>query len=141
MMRLKLSFSICFFFFIGFTFAQINPRAKEAFNKGNFEKAVSLYDKDLKKISEENPKYQSLLYNLAEAYRLSGNYRIADSIHAKVDYSKTSYWGYALTLLQQYRADKCLKFARYNLKFDAQQPELVRIEAACERIRQKVDES
>jgi tetratricopeptide (TPR) repeat protein len=131
----------CFFFFSGLAFAQINPKAKEAFNKGNFEKAVSIYNKDLKKISEENPRYQSLLYNLAEAYRLSGNYRMADSIQTKVDYSKTSYWGYALTLLQQYRADKCLKFAHYHLKFDAQQPELVRIEAACELIRKKVDES
>ncbi|HVD98180.1 MAG TPA: PKD domain-containing protein [Cytophagaceae bacterium] len=135
-----------FVFFIGFffspkAFSQINPKAKEAFNKGNFEKAIELYEKDFQKISPENDRYQSLLYNLAEAYRLNGNYRMADSLHAMEDYTKTSYWGYALTLLQQYRADKCLKFVRYHLKFDPQHPELVNIEGACEIARNKTDDS
>jgi hypothetical protein len=136
----------CIVLFIVFAFpqkipAQLNPKAKEAFNKGNFEKAISLYQQDFQKTSEGNSHYHPLLYNLAEAYRLSGNYRMADSLHAMVDYSKTSYWGYALTLLQQYRADKCLKFVKYHLKFDSQHPELTRIETACELIRNKIDES
>lgn len=121
--------------------AQLNPKAKEAFNKGNFEKAIRLYKEDFGKTSEGSTKYHPLLYNLAEAYRMAGNYRMADSLHSMVDYSKTSYWGYALTLLQQYRSDKCLKFARYHLKFDSQHPELTRIETACELIRNKIDES
>lgn len=122
-------------------YAQPNHKAKEAFNKGNFDKAIRMYSKDLRETTKENTAYNSLLYNLAEAYRLSGNYKMADSLHVMVDYTKTSYWGYALTLLQQYRADKCLKFVKYNLKFDALHPELNLIVAACELVRTKVDES
>ena len=122
-------------------FAQVNPKAREAFNKGSFEKAITIYAKELQNISKEHNQYHSILYNYAEAYRLSGNYRMADSLHALVDYSKTSYWGYALTLLQQYRADKCLKFVKHHLKFDALHPELTTILAACELAKNKVDES
>lgn len=142
--RIASSLCIAFFlvFFAGKTaHAQINPKAKEAFNKGNFEKAISLYQQDLKKISSASAQYNTLVYNLAEAYRLAGNYSMADSLHSTVDYSKASYWGYALTLLQQYRADKCLKFVNYHLKFDPLHPELTRIETACDLIRTKIDES
>ncbi len=133
---------VCFFLSVN-SDAQfsLKPTAKETFNRGNFEKAVLLYEKELLKVSKESDRYNLLLYNLAEAYRLSGNYRKADSLHAKVDYTKASYWGYALTLLQQYRSDKCLKFAKYHLKFDALHPELTRIETACELARTKIDES
>ncbi|HWZ21233.1 MAG TPA: PKD domain-containing protein [Cytophagaceae bacterium] len=131
----------CLSLLSGTIYAQPNVKAKEAFNKGAFEKAVTLYQKEVQKISKESDSYNSLLYNMAEAYRLSGNYRMADSLHSEVDYSKASYWGYALTLLQQYRADKCLKYAKYNLKFDALQPELNLIVTACELFKAKVDES
>jgi len=122
-------------------FAQLNPKAKEAFNKGEFEKAALLYNKNLEVISSSNDSYSNLIYNLAEAYRYAGNYRLADSLHATVDYSKVSYWGYALTMLQQYRADKCMAFAKYHLKFDSQHHELNRIEWACELAKKKIDES
>ena len=128
-------------FLSGTTFSQTGAKAKEAFNKGYFNKATILYQKELQKISKENNSYDLLLYNMAEAYRMEGNYRMADSLHTLVDYSKASYWGYALTLLQQYRADKCLKFVKYHLKFDALDPELNRILNACELIRAKIDES
>ena len=123
------------------SFSQLNPKAREAFNKGDFEKSISIYQKDFLKINKEHPHYNSLRYNLAEAYRLSGNYRMADSLHSKIDFSKTSFWGYALTLLQQYRADKCLNYVKYHLKFDALDPELKSILAACELAKNKVDES
>jgi hypothetical protein len=129
------------FMLSGKGYSQFKTSAKETFNKGNFEKAIVLYKKEMEKISKESDRYNTYLYNLAEAYRLSGNYRMADSLHSMVEYSKVSYWGYALTLLQQYRADKCLKFAKQNLKYDPLHPELLRIEAACELIRTKVDES
>ncbi len=122
-------------------YSQLNPKAREAFNKGSFEKAITLYEKDFQKISKEHSQYNTLLYNMAEAYRLSGNYRMADSLHSLVDYAKTSFWGYALSLLQQYRADKCLKYVKYHLKFDALHPELTGILAACELAKNKVDES
>ena len=128
-------------FYSGTSCAQSNAKAKEAFNKGYFEKSVVLYQKEFQKTTKENTSYNSLLYNMAEAYRLSGNYRMADSLHAQVDYSKASYWGYALTLLQQYRADKCLKYAKYNLKFDALQSELNQIVTACALFKAKVEES
>ncbi len=121
--------------------AQPYSRAKESLNKGQFERAIKLYNASLTKLSKENTNYNSTIYNLGEAYRYAGNYRMADSLHSSVDYSKTSFWGYALTLLQQYRADKCLKFVRYHLKFDPLHPELTSIHEACELATKKVDES
>jgi hypothetical protein len=121
--------------------AQPSSKAKEALNKGEFQKAIKRYNADLAGISKEHKYYNSLVYNLAEAYRYAGNYRMADSLHANVDFSKASYWGYALTLLQQYRVDKCLKFVRYHLKFDALHPELTSIDEACALALKKIDES
>lgn len=121
--------------------AQPSSKAKEALNKGQFQKAIKLYNANLAGISKDHQHYNSVVYNLAEAYRYAGDYRLADSLHASVDYSKASYWGYALTLLQQYRVDKCLKFARYHLKFDALHPELTAIHEACELASKKIDET
>jgi len=142
-MRIKQLISFCFIIVL-FAFnisAQPYSRGKEALNKGQFEKAIKLYNANLSKISKDHNYYNSLLYNLGEAHRYAGNYRMADSLHSVVDYANASFWGYALTLLQQYRADKCLKFARYHLKFDALHPELTSIYEACELATKKIDES
>ncbi|MCS6824377.1 MAG: PKD domain-containing protein [Cytophagaceae bacterium] len=121
--------------------AQINAKAKKAFSEGEFEKAITLYEKDLAKLKKGSKAHQQTLYQLAEAYRMSGNYFMADSIHKSLDFKIVSYWGYALTLMQQYRTDKCLAFVNRELKFDPLHPELLAIKHACEQNLKKLDET
>ena len=140
----KRFFSYVFFLLsllTGASFAQPIIKGKEAFSKGDFPKAIKLYEKGIKSLSENSKEYQYAQYSLAEAYRLDGNYVMADSIHSQLDFTQMSYWGYALTMMQQYRIDKCYNFAKQQLKFDPLQPELLRIVKACELNRKQIDES